>query len=51
MPPSPPTAVLTFSDKEQKEIQQQQQQQEEESFYNTGFYLPARNPARMVTAI
>jgi len=48
MPPSPPTAVLTFSDKEAKEISQQQQ---ESSFYSEGFYLPPRNPARLVSAI
>ncbi|PKS10198.1 hypothetical protein jhhlp_001948 [Lomentospora prolificans] len=47
MPPSPPTAVLTFSEKEtQEELHQQ-----ESSFYSQGFYVPARNPARLVSAI
>lgn len=46
MPPSPPTAVLTFSEKEtQGELQQQ------DSLYSQGFYVPARNPARLVSAI
>jgi hypothetical protein len=47
MPPSPPTAVLeAFDDKESKEDISQQ-----ESFYSEGFYLPPRNPARLVSAI
>ena len=48
MPPSPPQSILTFSDKEAKEDISQQQQ---ESFYSEGFYLPPRNPARLVSAI
>ncbi|TQN68990.1 hypothetical protein CSHISOI_06499 [Colletotrichum shisoi] len=52
MPPSPPNAVLTFSEKEAKEeASQQQQQTEDGSFYSEGYYLPARNPARLVSAI
>jgi hypothetical protein len=48
MPPSPPQAVLaTFSEKEAKEDISQQQ----DSFYSEGFYLPPRNPARLVSAI
>lgn len=50
MPPSPPTAVLTFSEKETQEEELQQQQQES-SFYSQGFYVPTRNPARLVSAI
>lgn len=48
MPPSPPTTVLTFSDKDAKEEEISQQ---EESFYSEGFYLPPRNPTRLVSAI
>ncbi|OLN83699.1 hypothetical protein CCHL11_09732 [Colletotrichum chlorophyti] len=53
MPPSPPNAVLTFSEKEAKEdiSTQQQQQQQDGTFYTEGYYLPARNPARLVSAI
>ncbi|GJC95004.1 hypothetical protein ColKHC_03830 [Colletotrichum higginsianum] len=51
MPPSPPNAVLTFSEKEAKEEASQQQQTEDGSFYSEGYYLPARNPARLVSAI
>jgi hypothetical protein len=43
MPPSPPSVILpSFSDKKQKV---------EESFYEEQFYLPQRNPARLVSAI
>ncbi|KAK1510414.1 uncharacterized protein CCOS01_15245 [Colletotrichum costaricense] len=52
MPPSPPNAVLTFNEKEAKEeISQQQSQQGDGTFYSEGYYLPARNPARLVSAI
>lgn len=40
MPPSPPTAVLSFSDKD-----------DEGTLYEGGFYVPPRNPARLVSAI
>ncbi|KAF9872635.1 hypothetical protein CkaCkLH20_09814 [Colletotrichum karsti] len=50
MPPSPPNAVLTFSEKEAKEEISQQQQQDG-TFYSEGYYLPPRNPARLVSAI
>lgn len=47
MPPSPPTAMLTFSEKEtQEELQRQ-----ESSFYSHHFYVPERNPARIVSSI
>ncbi|KAL0932019.1 uncharacterized protein CTRU02_212972 [Colletotrichum truncatum] len=49
MPPSPPSAVLTFSEKEAKEEISQQRQ--EDAFYSEGYYLPPRNPARLVSAI
>jgi hypothetical protein len=46
MPPSPPTTVLpTFTIKEQEAIAA------EKSFYDDGYYLPPRNPARLVSAI
>ncbi|KAK1579499.1 uncharacterized protein LY79DRAFT_344110 [Colletotrichum navitas] len=53
MPPSPPNAVLTFTEKDAKEeiSQQQQQQTDDGSFYSEGYYLPPRNPARLVSAI
>ncbi|KAF5521105.1 hypothetical protein CGCA056_v007120 [Colletotrichum aenigma] len=50
MPPSPPNAVLTFSEKEAKEEISQQQQQDG-AFYSEGYYLPPRNPTRLVSAI
>lgn len=45
MPPSPPTATLSFSDKDAKEIQG------EESLFGADFYVPPRNPARLESAI
>jgi len=43
MPPSPPTILLpSFSN---------EKHHEEESFYEEQFYLPQRNPARLVSAI
>jgi hypothetical protein len=46
MPPSPPSTVLpTFTIKEQEAIAA------EKSFYDDGYYLPPRNPARLVSAI
>lgn len=47
MPPSPPTTLLTFSEKDVK----QEMQQDDSSFYSEGYYLPPRNPARLVSAI
>ncbi|TPX18520.1 uncharacterized protein E0L32_011558 [Thyridium curvatum] len=47
MPPSPPTTVLpTFSGKQEQEVTVS-----EKTFYDDGYYLPARNPARLVSAI
>ncbi|KAH8909573.1 hypothetical protein BR93DRAFT_924561 [Coniochaeta sp. PMI_546] len=58
MPPSPPTAVLpTFSEKQRESISSaayydsRQEQEDKDAFYDEGFYLPARNPARLVSAI
>ncbi len=46
MPPSPPSHVLpTFAVKQQEAIAK------EKSFYDDGYYLPPRNPARLVSAI
>ncbi|KAK7430048.1 hypothetical protein QQZ08_003439 [Neonectria magnoliae] len=46
MPPSPPQpAIADFDEKDAKKQSQQEQ------IYEEGFYLPARNPARLVSAI
>lgn len=47
MPPSPPQPLLSYSEKEAKESEQE----ESSSFYQEGYYLPPRNPARLVSAI
>ena len=47
MPPSPPNNALpSFSAKQQDAMDVA-----EKSFYDDGFYLPPRNPARLVSAI
>jgi len=47
MPPSPPNNALpSFSTKEQEAMDVT-----EKSFYDDGYYLPPRNPARLVSAI
>lgn len=58
MPPSPPTTVLpAFSDKQRESIDtaayydSRQEQEDKDAFYDEGFYLPPRNPARLVSAI
>ena len=58
MPPSPPTTVLPpFSEKQRESIStaayydSRQEQEDKDAFYDEGFYLPARNPARLVSAI
>ncbi|KAI2613303.1 hypothetical protein GGR54DRAFT_616124 [Hypoxylon sp. NC1633] len=63
MPPSPPTALIpTFSEKQgestitTKYYDSRHDQDEDEDdnktdFYNEGYYLPPRNPARIVSAI
>ncbi|KAB5558415.1 hypothetical protein GE09DRAFT_1119207 [Coniochaeta sp. 2T2.1] len=59
MPPSPPTTVLpTFSEKQRESpistaayYDSRQEQEDKDAFYDEGFYLPARNPARLVSAI
>jgi hypothetical protein len=58
MPPSPPTAALpTFAEKHEEEesiattTNYYDTRQEQDNFYSEGFYLPARNPARLVSAI
>jgi len=46
MPPSPPTVVLpTFSDKTAPSTTQ-----DKDAFYSEGYYLPPRNPARLVVS-
>ncbi|KAF5575418.1 hypothetical protein FPCIR_13165 [Fusarium pseudocircinatum] len=49
MPPSPPQSILAFDEKDVKE--QSQQEQESNSLYDEEYYLPPRNPARLVSAI
>ncbi|KAF4953725.1 hypothetical protein FSARC_12331 [Fusarium sarcochroum] len=49
MPPSPPQSILTFNEKDTKE--QSQQEDESNSLYDEEYYLPPRNPARLVSAI
>ncbi|KAI0024985.1 hypothetical protein F4780DRAFT_723947 [Xylariomycetidae sp. FL0641] len=59
MPPSPPTDTIpTFSEKQgestitTKYLGSRQEEEEDKSdFYSEGFYLPPRNPARLVSAI
>jgi hypothetical protein len=49
MPPSPPQPIIAaFNEKAAKE---ESEQQDHSSFYEEGFYLPPRNPARLVSAI
>ena len=49
MPPSPPTTIMpTFASTDKK---QQEAVVSEKSFYDDGYYLPPRNPARLVSAI
>ncbi len=54
LPPSPPTTALhTFSTsaKHHKRENEEADIASEKSFYDDGFYLPPRNPARLVSAI
>lgn len=57
MPPSPPTTVLpTFSEKEHSQTITTASlfgtdEADKDAFYEQGFYLPPRNPARLVSAI
>lgn len=62
MPPSPPqTLVHSFTDKQREAIattgfyestqEPSQASQQHKSFYEEGFYVPPRNPARLVSAI
>lgn len=49
MPPSPPQPILAFSEKAVKGSQSEHE--EPNSFYEEKYYLPSRNPARLVSAI
>lgn len=59
MPPSPPFAALpSFSEKQREAItttvyyaSKQDEDDQKADFYNEGYYLPPRNPARLVSAI
>lgn len=48
MPPSPPQPMIAYNEKAAKE---ESEEQDHSSFYEEGFYLPPRNPARLVSAI
>ena len=52
MPPSPPTATFPAFSEKQREMASDAWDQEKEAFFESdGFYLPPRNPARLVSAI
>ncbi|KAI1149419.1 hypothetical protein F4825DRAFT_52046 [Nemania diffusa] len=59
MPPSPPTATIpTFSQKQSESTiptkyysSGQDEEVDKSDFYNEGFYLPPRNPNRLISAI
>jgi hypothetical protein len=56
MPPSPPFAnVPTFSDKQRESAYydgpEPSDEDEKADFYNEGYYIPQRNPTRLVSAI
>ncbi|KAJ8132385.1 hypothetical protein O1611_g1239 [Lasiodiplodia mahajangana] len=59
MPPSPPTATIpTFSQKQSESTiaskyygSTQDEEEDKSDFYNEGFYLPPRNPNRLISAI
>ncbi|KAI0400979.1 hypothetical protein F4802DRAFT_582611 [Xylaria palmicola] len=59
MPPSPPTATLpTFSDKQSESTLAAKyydscpdDEEDKSDFYNEGFYLPPRNPNRLISTI
>lgn len=48
MPPSPPQPILSYDEKSEAKSQKQTGS---DSFYDEEYYLPARNPARLVSAI
>lgn len=56
MPPSPPFATVpTFSDKSRENSyyggSKSSEEDEKADFYNEGYYIPQRNPTRLVSAI
>ena len=59
MPPSPPTASLpTFTEKQTESTiatkyydSTQDEEEDQSDFFNEGFYLPPRNPNRLISAI
>jgi hypothetical protein len=59
LPPSPHTAVLpAFTTEKSREsivaaayYDSRQEQEDKDAFYDEGYYLPQRNPARLVSAI
>jgi hypothetical protein len=52
MPPSPPTAVLpAFTTEKSSYYDSRQEHEDKDAFYDDGYYLPQRNPARLISAI
>ncbi|KAI0166361.1 hypothetical protein GGR57DRAFT_23087 [Xylariaceae sp. FL1272] len=60
MPPSPPTTNMpTFSEKQSQSTittnylypRQEEEEEDKSDFYNEGFYLPPRNPNRLISTI
>ncbi|TGJ85625.1 hypothetical protein E0Z10_g3160 [Xylaria hypoxylon] len=59
MPPSPPTASIPkFSEKQSESTvttkyydSTQDDEEDKSDFYNEGFYLPPRNPTRLISAV
>lgn len=51
MPPSPPTVVLPSFSEKQADNYYTPTQEDKDAFYDDGYYLPPRNPARLVSSI
>ncbi len=60
MPPSPPTTLIPAFSQKQRETtvttkyldpRQDEEEDDKSNFYNEGYYLPPRNPTRLVSAI
>ncbi|KAL2129876.1 hypothetical protein VTI74DRAFT_7187 [Chaetomium olivicolor] len=51
MPPSPPTPLLPAFEETQKESSTTTTTEDKTAFYEEGYYLPPRNPARLISAI
>lgn len=51
MPPSPPTVVLPSFSEKHVDAYYAPTQENKDAFYDDGYYLPPRNPARLVSTI